>query len=188
MPTVLVVDDSAVDRRLVGGLLEKDADLTVDYAIHGAEALAKMGSAPPDLVVTDHGRAGTGTSYVVFTEGINESDLVAQATLIPAGGMKGIGDINLDGFDDLIASTTEASPTLDESAQVNHGVLHVFLGGEDAHAGNNEVFRKHDFVFERERPTYAAVGSPINPDPLLYREAVRRRWPVRFFEPPGDSS
>ena len=53
MPTVLVVDDSAVDRRLVGGLLEKDADLKVQYAIHGAEALAKMGSALPDLVVTD---------------------------------------------------------------------------------------------------------------------------------------
>jgi len=30
------------------------------------------------------------------------------------------------------------------------------------------------------------VGHPVvtNPDPLLYRKAVRRRWPVRFFEPP----
>ncbi len=30
------------------------------------------------------------------------------------------------------------------------------------------------------------VGHPVvtNPDPRLYREAVRRRWPVRFFEPP----
>jgi hypothetical protein len=24
----------------------------------------------------------------------------------------------------------------------------------------------------------------VNPDPLLYREAVRRSWPVRFFEAP----
>jgi len=23
-----------------------------------------------------------------------------------------------------------------------------------------------------------------NPDPFLYRAAVSRRWPVRFFEPP----
>lgn len=30
------------------------------------------------------------------------------------------------------------------------------------------------------------VGHPVvtNPDPRLYREALRRRWPVRFFEPP----
>ena len=30
------------------------------------------------------------------------------------------------------------------------------------------------------------VGHPVatNPDPLLYREAVRRRWPVRLFDPP----
>ena len=31
------------------------------------------------------------------------------------------------------------------------------------------------------------VGHPVatNPDPLLYRTAVRRRWPVRFFDPPS---
>jgi HAD superfamily hydrolase (TIGR01490 family) len=35
-------------------------------------------------------------------------------------------------------------------------------------------------------PVLELVGHPVvtNPDPLLYREAVRRRWPVRFFEPP----
>jgi len=36
-------------------------------------------------------------------------------------------------------------------------------------------------------PLLDLVGHPVavNPDPLLYRTAVRRRWPVRFFEPPG---
>jgi CheY-like chemotaxis protein/anti-sigma regulatory factor (Ser/Thr protein kinase) len=53
MPTILVVDDSAVDRRLVGGLLEKDHDLQVEYAIHGVDALAKVEQSPPDLVLTD---------------------------------------------------------------------------------------------------------------------------------------
>ena len=40
-----------------------------------------------------------------------------------------------------------------------------------------------------DRPLLDIVGHPIavNPDPLLYREAVRRRWPVRFFEPPRRS-
>jgi HAD superfamily hydrolase (TIGR01490 family) len=37
-----------------------------------------------------------------------------------------------------------------------------------------------------DRPLLDIVGHPVavNPDPLLYREAVRRRWPVRFFDPP----
>ena len=36
-------------------------------------------------------------------------------------------------------------------------------------------------------PLLDLVGHPVavNPDPLLYRTAVRRRWPVRFLEPPG---
>jgi HAD superfamily hydrolase (TIGR01490 family) len=35
-------------------------------------------------------------------------------------------------------------------------------------------------------PLLDLVGHPVvtNPDPLLYRTAVRRCWPVRFFEPP----
>ncbi|MDJ0847924.1 MAG: HAD family hydrolase [Myxococcota bacterium] len=37
-----------------------------------------------------------------------------------------------------------------------------------------------------DRPLMDIVGHPVavNPDPLLYRTAVKRRWPVRFFEPP----
>ena len=35
-------------------------------------------------------------------------------------------------------------------------------------------------------PLLDMVGHPVvvNPDPLLYRRALRRRWPVRFFESP----
>jgi HAD superfamily hydrolase (TIGR01490 family) len=35
-------------------------------------------------------------------------------------------------------------------------------------------------------PLLDLVGHPVaaNPDPLLYRAAVRRHWPVRFFEDP----
>jgi CheY-like chemotaxis protein/anti-sigma regulatory factor (Ser/Thr protein kinase) len=53
VPTVLVVDDSSVDRRLVGGLLQADETLTVLYAVDGADALTAMQRALPDLVVTD---------------------------------------------------------------------------------------------------------------------------------------
>jgi len=53
MSTVLVVDDSAVDRRLVGGLLQRGPGLRVEYAENGREALVKIGTLAPDLVVTD---------------------------------------------------------------------------------------------------------------------------------------
>ena len=37
-----------------------------------------------------------------------------------------------------------------------------------------------------DQPLLDLVGHPIivNPDPLLYREARRRRWPVRIFANP----
>jgi CheY-like chemotaxis protein/anti-sigma regulatory factor (Ser/Thr protein kinase) len=62
MATVLVVDDSAVDRHLVGSLLgkrpgmtavEKRTGLTITYATNGHEALAAIQQAIPDLVLTD---------------------------------------------------------------------------------------------------------------------------------------
>jgi HAD superfamily hydrolase (TIGR01490 family) len=38
-----------------------------------------------------------------------------------------------------------------------------------------------------DRPLLDLVAHPIavNPDPMLYREAARRGWPVRFFTPPA---
>jgi CheY-like chemotaxis protein len=53
MPTVLVVDDATVDRKLVGGLLSKSPGLAVVFAESGAEALEKIEASPPDIVVTD---------------------------------------------------------------------------------------------------------------------------------------
>lgn len=62
MTKILVVDDSAVDRSLVGGLLEKNAaqflldsgtPLSVVYAVDGREGLSAVGNESPDLVLTD---------------------------------------------------------------------------------------------------------------------------------------
>ena len=53
MPSVLVVDDSPVDRRLVGGLLSKSPNLQLSYAADGQEALDAMTRCVPNLVVTD---------------------------------------------------------------------------------------------------------------------------------------
>ena len=56
---VLVVDDSPVDRRLVGGLLERQSYLTVGYASDGADALNQIERQAPDIVVTDLRMPGT---------------------------------------------------------------------------------------------------------------------------------
>jgi len=53
MTTILVVDDSAVDRQLAGGFLTNEGELNVAYAVDGAEALKMIARKPPDLVVTD---------------------------------------------------------------------------------------------------------------------------------------
>ncbi len=53
MTTILVVDDSAMDRRIAGGFLEKDLDCQVLYAEDGAAALKSVEEHLPDVVVTD---------------------------------------------------------------------------------------------------------------------------------------
>ena len=53
MPTVLIVDDSPIDRKIVGGLLGKSSDMTIKYAINGAEAISIIKQQLPDVVVTD---------------------------------------------------------------------------------------------------------------------------------------
>jgi CheY-like chemotaxis protein len=49
----LVVDDFEVDRRLIGGLLEKCGGWDIAYAVDGNDALRQFESGPPDIVLTD---------------------------------------------------------------------------------------------------------------------------------------
>ena len=53
MTTILVVDDSEVDRRLVGGLLQRETSYAVRFAHNGREALNDIRKLVPDLVLTD---------------------------------------------------------------------------------------------------------------------------------------
>lgn len=53
MPKVLVVDDSAVDRRLVAGLLARGKDVEVVTADSGEEAWDQLANWQPALIVTD---------------------------------------------------------------------------------------------------------------------------------------
>jgi CheY-like chemotaxis protein len=69
MATVLVVDDAAVDRKLVGGLLAREAGLDVEFATSGDEALQRLAELKPQLIVTD-----------LVMPGMTGLDLVAQVT------------------------------------------------------------------------------------------------------------
>ncbi len=53
MAKILVVDDSAVDRTLVAGLLSRDSSLSIEAVENGTQALERMQSAPADVIVTD---------------------------------------------------------------------------------------------------------------------------------------
>ena len=53
MPSVLVVDDSPIDRVLIEGVLKKDPRMRTRTAVNGADALTSIAAAQPDVVVTD---------------------------------------------------------------------------------------------------------------------------------------
>lgn len=53
MKKILVVDDSPVDRLLVGKLLNSQSDWHVSFADDGHQAIEAIGCEQPDLVVTD---------------------------------------------------------------------------------------------------------------------------------------
>lgn len=52
MPTILLVDDSATDRRMMGGILERHG-MSVRYAENGSGALKQLENSLPDAVLTD---------------------------------------------------------------------------------------------------------------------------------------
>ena len=53
MPAVLIVDDSAVERRIVAGLLRKHGSWDSSEASDGRDALEQISVRAPDVVVTD---------------------------------------------------------------------------------------------------------------------------------------
>ncbi|MEX0585391.1 MAG: response regulator, partial [Pirellulales bacterium] len=53
MPDILVVDDSLIDLRVAGRLMEQQAGWTVRYARNGREAIERCDDYLPDLIVTD---------------------------------------------------------------------------------------------------------------------------------------
>ncbi|NIL95946.1 MAG: response regulator [Planctomycetales bacterium] len=53
MARILIVDDSAVDRQMIEGILEEATDFECEFATDGDLALEQIERTPPDLVLTD---------------------------------------------------------------------------------------------------------------------------------------
>lgn len=53
MPNILVVDDSHVDQRLIGGILSRIDDVSLDFVDDGVAAIGSIKQSLPDLVLTD---------------------------------------------------------------------------------------------------------------------------------------
>ena len=144
MATVLVVDDSAVDRRLVGGLLAKADDLQVEFAADGKEALAKMETVQPALIVTD----------LVMPE-INGLDLVSAVVElyphVPVILMTGKGseEIAVQALQAGAASYVPKSALQQYLLQTVHDVL-AMMRDKRTHQQLMESLRRGDFTFVLE--------------------------------------
>ena len=92
MVSILVVDDSAVDRRLAGGLLAKQDGWVVSYASGGKEAASWLREHTVDAVVTDlqmpemnglefvrHVRSEHPLTPVILMTGQGSEDIAVQA-------------------------------------------------------------------------------------------------------------
>jgi CheY-like chemotaxis protein/anti-sigma regulatory factor (Ser/Thr protein kinase) len=92
MTFALVVDDSLVDQRLAGRVLENQLDITIAYASDGHEALRSIKEQTPDVVITDlqmpkmHGlelveaiRSEYPTLPVVIMTSVGSEELAAAA-------------------------------------------------------------------------------------------------------------
>jgi CheY-like chemotaxis protein len=139
MATVLVVDDSPIDRQLVGGLLRQETDWSVEFADDGADALTHIRSAPPDLVVTD-----------MQMPGLNGLELVAairksfsQVPVILMTG-KGSEEIAVEALHAGAASYVPKRSLSTMLVETSRRVLSAFQ--EDRH--RSELFKRSNQRFE----------------------------------------
>lgn len=144
MPTVLVVDDTAVDRRLAGGLLENAPDLNVCYAQNGNEALLQIGNELPDLVLTDLQMPDLDGLQLVNS--INERYPDVPVVLMTAHGSEVIA------AQALASGAASYVPKSDLADSLVETVMHI-LAMSDSDARYKKLMRcarKVDFEFELE--------------------------------------
>jgi CheY-like chemotaxis protein len=131
MTRVLVVDDSATDRRLAGGLLEKQAGWEVYFAANGKEALDAFEMHVPDIVVTDLDMPEMNGLELV--EEVNREYPLIPIVLMTAKGSEEIAVQALElGAASYVPKSQLARKLVDTAVRVwemsrEHGTLHRVL-------------------------------------------------------------
>jgi CheY-like chemotaxis protein len=154
MATVLIVDDTAVDRRLAGGLLESAPNIEVCYAQNGKEALVQLGTSLPDLVVTDLQMPDLDGLELVTAIGEKYPDV--PVVLMTAHGSENIAAQALASGAASFVPKTELAENLVET------VMHVLMMSE-SDARYKKLVRcatKTEFEFKLE-------NDPTIVDPLI---------------------
>ena len=184
MTTVLVVDDSAVDRRLIGGLLERDDRLTVDYAENGSAALAKIREQPPDVIVTDLQMPQINGLDLVRAVSIHHSDI--PVILMTAHGSEELAVAALEqGAASYVAKSRAAEKLLDYAWPGNVRELENCIERAVALAEHEQIVV--DDLPEKLRARGAArvLSAGDDPSELVPMEVIERRYIARVLDAVG---
>ena len=93
--------------------------------------------------------------------------LVSDTTAVSASNIRGVGDLDRDGFDDLGATTFETFSGLDGGGTIQHQVIEIFGGGESII--NRLSSDTASFVFEPDSAPFFRQGFG-GPDEIFVPE------------------
>jgi CheY-like chemotaxis protein/anti-sigma regulatory factor (Ser/Thr protein kinase) len=163
MPEILVVDDSLIDLKVAGRLLEQQPEWTVRYARNGAEALTQIEANLPSLVVTD-----------LQMPELNGLDLVEKVRdefpLIPVILMTAAGSEQI-AVQAIQKGAASYVPKTELSTDLVKTVARVLASSAEAR-GRRRVFNyltEVHYVLENDLELLSALVSEL-------RQTVRDRW------------
>lgn len=146
MTTILIVDDSGMDRRLAGGLLMKRADWSVVYAINGRDALTQIELHLPDVVLTDLQMPEM--SGLELVQHMKSSYPLLPVVLMTAQGSEEIA------VQALHAGAASYVPKKDLSRDLVETVEHVLVASSKQRSSSRLLFRmvktEMSFILENE--------------------------------------
>jgi CheY-like chemotaxis protein/anti-sigma regulatory factor (Ser/Thr protein kinase) len=165
MPSVLVVDDSPLDRHLAVSLLKRSPDYTVFEAIDGQDGLAKIELHLPDLVVTD-----------MMMPKLNGLELVAavkdEYPLLPIILMTSMGSEEI-AVQALQKGAASYVPKRSLSSELLEIVDRVLTGTQEVRGRSRLLTRltryEYSFTLENQLDLVCAIAS------FLREEAIRLR-------------
>jgi CheY-like chemotaxis protein len=152
--TILIVDDSPIDQRFAGRLLEKTNQFQVTYAANGRDALDLIDRDAPDLVVTD--------LQMPEMDGLELVDAVrSQFPLVPVILMTAYGseDIAVKALVNGAAGYVPKADLKTDLLSCIEGVLSLSQAG-----------RSHQHL--RSAVAYSETHFHIGPDPTLLAPLV----------------